>query len=390
MTGVKRRVALLVAALAALAFVRPMTAGADPVTEARTAVLGSGWNDPGQVRLRWYGVTNFVASFGGHVVLLDAWVIEGTVGNYAPLTVADLISVDPEYIYIGHGHFDHAAHAGEVAEATGAKIIGTVEHCDGAKRDATNPSAVTCVPIYDASSQPFHGGNSTAPSPPYNPPTPYGTVGTPAEGPTGLGVTAVMHKHSSPRFPDPSQPRVPVGAPNGPPAALTNPPDPTGFAHTVGSASDAEGGSVAYRFTYGDLTVLWHDTSGPVSVPGEGGATEILSTIAGLGPIDLEIGAVQGFNQISNGLKDARLYMQAAGAKVFMPAHHDNWLPPNVTTGAAYYQPLVDEMALIPAASRPNLCFITDPDNYAAAFTFTTSQWASSNAGTIAGCWTPA
>jgi L-ascorbate metabolism protein UlaG (beta-lactamase superfamily) len=352
-------------------------------------VLGPGWNNPGQVHLRWYGVTNFVASFGGQVVLLDAWVIEGTVGNYAPLTVADLIAVDPEYIYIGHGHFDHAAHAGQIAEATGAKIIGTVEQCDGARKDAAYPSAVACVPINDASLQPFHGGNSTSPSPPYVPPTAYGTVGTPAEGPPGLSVTAVMHKHSSPRLPDPSQPRVPVGAPNGPPAALAHPPNPTGFAHALGSAADAEGGSVAYRFAYGDFTILWHDTSGPVSVPGEGGASEILSGIASLGPIDVEIGAIQGFNQITNGLKDARLYVGAAKPKVFMPAHHDNWLPPNVTTGKSYYQPLVDELGLIPESERPQLCFITDPDNYASAFTFTTVAWAGANTGSIAGCWSP-
>ena len=382
-------IATALALCAAIVAVRPGVSDPDPVVAARDRLLGHGWNDPGQVRLRWFGVTNFIVSFGGHVVLLDAWVIQGTIADYVPITVADLIAADPEYIYIGHGHFDHSAHAGVIAEATGAKIVGTAEHCAGAKEDATNPDAVACVSILDAAGHEFHGGNSQSPSPPYVPPTPFGTLGHPKESPAGLSVAAVLSKHSSPRPPDPSQLRGPVGVPNGAPAILQYPPSPTDFAHLFANGGDDEGGSVAYRFQWGQFTVVWHDTVGPLSNPGEAGTEEIRGALSALGSIDLEIGAVQGFNQITNGLKDVRVYVEALRPKMFMPAHHDNWLPPNATTGSAYYEPLVAELDRIPFASRPGLCFISDPDNYRAPFVFKTSEWNGPYMGTIAGCWTP-
>ncbi|MGH2793960.1 MAG: MBL fold metallo-hydrolase [Actinomycetota bacterium] len=374
---------------AALAAVRPGDSGPDPVTAARDKLLGAGWNDPGQVRLRWFGVTNFIASFGGRVVLLDAWVIQGTIANYVPTTVADLIAADPEYIYIGHGHFDHAGHAGVIAEATGAKIVGTAEHCAGAKEDATDPAKVRCVPIVAADGTEFTGGNTQPPAPLYSPPMPFGTVGHPKEGPAGLSVTAVMGRHSAPRPPDPTAPRAPVGVPNGVPAFVNYPPSPTDFAHLASSQGDDEGGSVVYRFQLGQFVLVWHDTVGPLSSPGEDGAGEIKAALSKLGPVDLEIGAVQGFNQITNGLKDVRLYVQALRAKAFMPAHHDNWLPPNATTGTAYYEPLVAELDLIPFAERPKLCFISDRENYMAPFVFETSEWSGPYAGAITGCWKP-
>lgn len=383
------RVALALALCAALAVIRPMSSAADPVDAARTKLLGAGWDDPSEVRLRWFGVTNFIASFGGNVVLLDAWVIQGTIANYVPTSVGDLIAADPDYIYIGHGHFDHAAHAGVIAEATGAKIVGTAEHCAGAREDAMDPNKVACVPILDAGGQEFQGGNSQPPAPFYSPPTPFGTVGHPREGPAGLAVTAVIGRHSAPRPPDPTHPRGPVGIPNSPPAALQYPPSPTDFAHIASSQGDDEGGSVIYRFQWGQFALTWHDTVGPVSNPGEDGAREILGAVAKLGPADVEIGAVQGFNQITNGLKDVRRYIEAVRPKVFIPAHHDNWLPPNVTTGEAYYEPLVAELENIPFARRPGLCFISDPDNYMAPFVFETTEWKGPYAGAISGCWSP-
>lgn len=383
------QIAVVLALCAAVVAVRPGASGPDPVAAARTKLLGAGWEDPGQVRLRWFGVTNFIASFGGQVVLLDAWVIQGTIADYVPTKVADLIAADPEYIYIGHGHFDHSAHAGVIAEATGAKIVGTVEHCAGAKEDATNPDAVACVEIVDAAGHEFHGGNSQPPSPPYVPPTPFGTTGYPREGPPGLEVTAVISKHSSPRAPDPTQPRAPVGIPNGAPAILEYPPSPTDFAHLFANSGDDEGGSVAYRFRWGQFDLAWHDTVGPLSNPGEGGTDEIVRALGALGSVDLEIGAVQGFNQITNGLKDVRVYIEALRPKVFMPAHHDNWLPPNATTGSAYYDPLAAEIDLIPFSSRPTLCFISDRENYLAPFVFETAEWSGPYSGTIAGCWSP-
>jgi hypothetical protein len=115
-----------------------------------------------------------------------------------------------------------------------------------------------------------------------------------------------------------------------------------------------------------------------------------VAALEGLRPVDPEIGAIQSFDQLTNGLKDVRVYLEALRAKVFMPSHHDNWLPPNVTTGRAYYDPLVEELNQIPFPERPSLCFITDPENYRTPLIFKTTNWPGPYAGTIEGCWTPA
>jgi hypothetical protein len=199
----------------------------------------------------------------------------------------------------------------------------------------------------------------------------------------------VVGRHSAGRAPDPTNPRAPIGIPNTAPETLAYPPSPTDFAHLASNSGDDEGGSIIYRFRWGQFTLVWHDTVGPISNPGEDGAPEILDALGKLGPADVEIGAVQGFNQITNGLKDVRMYAEAVRAKVFIPAHHDNWLPPNATTGAAYYEPLVAELHDIPFARRPSLCFISDRDNYLAPFVFRTSEWKGPYGGTIEGCWSP-
>lgn len=376
----RRALISLSIALAALGILslRPTVLRGETLEEARDRLLGIGWDQPGQVRLRWFGVTNFIASFGGQVVLLDGWVIEGSVSGYVPISVADLIAVDPEYIYIGHSHFDHAAHVGSIAEATGAKVVGTTEHCGVVKRDATDPSAVSCVSILGDGGGPFSAAA-----------TPFGATGAPAEGPAGLGVTVVMSKHSAGRAPDPAAPRAPAGPPPDPTAIVEHPATPADFAHFGRRAADAEGGALAYLFTLGELSILWHDSSGPISNPGEAGAAEIEGALAALPDPDIQFGAIMGFNQLTNGLKDPREYIEAARPKVFVPTHHDNWAPPITTEGRNYYSMLVGELENISEAQRPELCFITDPENYQAPFVLTASQWAGAIVPAIEGCYTP-
>ncbi len=90
------------------------------VAEARLRLLGPDSTNPNQVKVWWYGVSSFIASVGGHLILLDAWEVVGVHKNYVPITRDDLVALKPEAIFIGHGHFDHAADAGYVASRTGA------------------------------------------------------------------------------------------------------------------------------------------------------------------------------------------------------------------------------------------------------------------------------
>src|SRR5690606_34431759 len=119
----------LVAALPPLSRVQ---AGSPRCVAARTRFFGADAVDrtTGAVRadrvvLSWVGCTTYAVAIGGAVLLLDAWVPRLTSSGYVPATAQDLADLRPEAIFIGHGHFDHAADAGPIAAATGATVYGT-------------------------------------------------------------------------------------------------------------------------------------------------------------------------------------------------------------------------------------------------------------------------
>lgn len=78
------------------------------VQAARDEILGPNATDPDSVKLWWYGVASFVASVRGHLFLFDAWEIVGLHEDYAPIGREDLVAIQPEAIFIGHGHFDRS------------------------------------------------------------------------------------------------------------------------------------------------------------------------------------------------------------------------------------------------------------------------------------------
>jgi L-ascorbate metabolism protein UlaG (beta-lactamase superfamily) len=366
----------------------PAPAAVDRVSAARTRLLGRGWQSRDEVRLHWFGVTNFIASFGGHVVLLDAWIITGGTKGYVPTSVDDLIAVRPEYIYVGHGHFDHVADLGPIAEATGAKVVGTREHCASARANARRPQAVRCIPILEAGTrQPFTGGNSQSVGGPAQGLTRFGAFGRPADGPPGVKVTVVNARHSAPRQPDPADFRVPQTPPSDPTPTTDHPPDLGSLMALFQHAGDPEGGSLVYRFDIGALSIAWHDSAGPISNTGEAGNADITSALRHLGPVDVQLGAAVGFNQFTNGLRDLGDYMAALQPKLFIPTHHDNWAPPATTQGRYYEPAILDEMARLPVATRPHLCMISDPENYRTVFRFKTGQWAGAGRVQPAGCY---
>ncbi|HYH58415.1 MAG TPA: hypothetical protein VD790_04250 [Thermoleophilaceae bacterium] len=87
-----------------------------------------------RVILSWFSVASVAAALDGHVVLLDGYIHkEESLPNYVPTTTDELAALMPEALFIGHGHFDHAAKGGEIIARTGAFLVGTPEHCDQAK-----------------------------------------------------------------------------------------------------------------------------------------------------------------------------------------------------------------------------------------------------------------
>ncbi|MFQ6396331.1 MBL fold metallo-hydrolase [Nocardia sp. KC 131] len=291
-----------------------------------------------QVVLSWVGCTTFALAIGGSVLLLDAWVPRFTSSGYVPATAQDLADLHPEAIFIGHGHFDHAGDAGRIAQACGAVVHGSAEHCAAIRAQVTDPSFPT-VELGDADT--LIGARHDF------------TVGN-------VAVTAIRHLHSAPTAPDRSDPAAPFFPIPDLRAMVTHPPTLDGVLHSLPRLRDQEGGVLLYQFRVPGFTLTWHDSAGPLTEK----APHVFDVLSGLAPTDVQIGAIQGFNQITNGLRDPRRYIESLRPTLFVPSHHDNWLPGVTSQAARYDVPLRTELARLTPAQRPELRTMHDPTDY--------------------------
>ncbi|MFP5224004.1 MAG: MBL fold metallo-hydrolase, partial [Actinomycetota bacterium] len=181
----------------------------------------------------------------------------------------------------------------------------------------------------------------------------------------GVEITAIKHPHSAaeqPDLTDPNGPYIPtVPVPPNYEARLSNPPLPQDPEPDDGTTepSGAEGGSVLYQFRIGDFALTYHDTTGPVKV---GDAT--WKAMSALPPSDIQIGAVVNFGQLTNGMRDVRILVEALRPKIFIPNHHDDWDPALGSRGDRYERPVSEELNKIPPERRPALKWIVDPQDY--------------------------
>jgi hypothetical protein len=77
---------------------------------------------PDTLTLRWLGTANFEVNIGGRVFLLDCHYDRGP--RMRPIGFAPQDVVQAEEIFIGHPHYDHISDAASVAQRTGATVIG--------------------------------------------------------------------------------------------------------------------------------------------------------------------------------------------------------------------------------------------------------------------------
>ncbi len=302
-----------------------------------------------RVILSWFGVSNFAMAIRGHVVLLDGWVPRGGTTGYVPSSPDELAALRPQAIFIGHAHFDHAADAVPIALASGATLVGSADHC----AELLSRAPVGTMPP-----------RCTAGLPPGSTPGTFGSAGILR----GVGIRLVQSLHSAAEAPDLQDGlHVPVLPPPST-TQLEHPPTPQDMAHIVGGLPDAEAGSVLYRFEVGDFTLVWNDTAGPLRER----APVALERMRQLRPVDVQLGSIQGFGQFTNGMRDIRTYIEALGAPLFVPMHHDDWAAGITTKGENYREPLRLELERIPADRRPKVRFISDPGDYVrpAALTF--------------------
>jgi hypothetical protein len=298
------------------------------------------------VILTWASVMTYAAAIDGHVVLFDAWVARGEHSGYVPTDAGELAALKPEFVFIGHSHFDHAADAAQVVHESGATLVGTPEHCDQVRAQALsdyNDPSVRCLAAAPRGAA-------------------FGTVSHPKVIP-GIPVTTVTVVHSGAKAPDPSdaggvhQPLLP---PNDFSVIADHPPTPEDVAFLGVHQTDKENGCLLYQFTVGKFTLAMHDTSGP----NKEDAPQVYTALRGLPKTDVEVASVQGFGQITNGGRDFRLMVEALRPQELVPGHHDNWLPGLSTRGAEYRPYVVQELNRMPAAQRPVLHWVQDPDDY--------------------------
>ncbi len=315
------------------------------VTALREELLGDHWNDPAYVTLHWVGVSSFVITIGGHLLLFDAWEIIGAVDDYLPIGREELAGLDPEAVLVGHGHFDHAGDLGYVAGLSKALVVGSEEICtvaeEGAVREGVGTDFTCAI---------------------------TGTMTTPAPGVAQAvkvfadlpAVTVLQHIHSNTSPPgngNAVDPFVPVMDPQ--PYVDHFQDNPEELARFLAQQQESnQGGTWLYHFRIGEFTLLVGDSAGPIfSTPAVQQALDAFP-----GCVDVMANAILGFDQPVSGLQDPRLYVEHAHPKVFVPTHGDAWAPAISAGQEQYRDELAEQLAALP--NPPEVDHLVDPQDY--------------------------
>jgi hypothetical protein len=387
------------------------------VVTARQKIFGLENVDPrsGAVRedrviFSWLTNASFAAAVKGHVVLLDTYVtrLEVQPGR-TPFVIQDLVDLNPEYIFLGHGHFDHADNAAYIAQQTGAPIFASPETCDNMAIDATNnynnhytaAPTVTCKPVTSRGSIPgseIVSINDLQPA---------------------VSITAFKHLHSTNTgVTDPDA--VPIAATNSAdvcqptpskgntfPCNLQDPRDPLLFpagtplstVMNIATNRSGPGGPIALFFVFtvngpGQFRFVWHNSTGDivdscalpnnnpatglpyepgqaangcfpgVTVHGQTVGANLASIMDRLGPVDVEVGSVVSLGYNQNGERDIVTYLEHVRPRYFIPNH----LTAVAVEGSSleWKDGFIDALnaAGLPRATWPQILWIVDPNDY--------------------------
>lgn len=348
----------------------PANVAVSPETQqARRRILGIDRLDNGQVKVWWYGVSSFIVAAGGHLFLLDAWEVVGVHKGYVPISRDDLVALKPEAIFIGHGHFDHAADAGYIASRTGAALIAGDSVCDQARTVAAdNPEAIDfrCLRLgLDVDN-------------------PAGHVFSTRVFADMADVQIIKHTHSAADPASLTMGGMPlVYTPEILPFLLnlnTDLGETLKFLQSLpddGGVGQPEGGTWAYHFRVGNFSLLWNDSTGSMAA-GEPSAEATSAALAGLPDcVDVHLGAIVGFGMVTSAYRDALAYVAASQPKLFIPNHHDAWFPV-IGGGASAYETQWTQ-ALMSLPNPPRQDYLRDPDDYlkVRSFDVNAPEWTS-------------
>jgi L-ascorbate metabolism protein UlaG (beta-lactamase superfamily) len=368
-----------------------------------------------RVVFSWLTNATFAAAVKGHVVLLDTFVTRLEVApGRTPFVIQDLVDLKPEYIFIGHGHFDHADNAAFIAQQTGAVIFASPETCDNMAIDATNNfnrhytvvPTVTCKPLTSRGSLP--GAEIVAihdlePEVSISAFKHLHSTNTGATDPDAVPIAATVNGVCQPTptkgntFPCNLQdPRDPLLFPAGTPLSSVM---------NIATSRSGPGGPIAmfYVFTVkgpDKFRFVWHNSTGDIvdscALPNNNPATgqpyepgqsangcfpgvtvhsrsvgaNLASIMDGLGPVDVELGSVVSLGYNQNGERDIVSYVEHLRPRYFIPNH--------VTAVAAEGSSLewkvgfIDALhaAGVPPAAWPQILWIVDPNDYVRPIVF--------------------
>jgi hypothetical protein len=328
----------------------------------------SGAVDNQKVIFSWLTNTTYAVSAKGRVFLLDSFVtrLEQSPGR-TPFVLQDMVDLQPEAILLGHGHGDHADNAAYIAHQVGIPIYSSPETCDVMQLDAARifgaGTTVDCRGIVSRGSRP---GDEI--------------VKLDFLEPVAC-ITAFKHIHSGTAPRDSSFPLIPVSNiadsrdatmfPRGTAPTLNT--TTTGFGSVPGNPAGAI--SLYYQFVLrggNRFTFAWHNTGGPLKegigsdpgLPSPVIGQHIIDILDSLPKTDVELGSIVtlGFN--TNGLRDPLTYVQHVKPKVYIPGHMTAVaVESSSLEWKVSFVKLMDTLG-IPAAERPELHWLVDPNDY--------------------------
>jgi hypothetical protein len=363
---------LLPCLLASVGYAAPPTSA--DLIRARTLFFGaenvdqqSGQVDNQKVIFSWITNASYAVSFKGRIVLLDTYIHRAeTAPGRTPFVVADLVSLQPEAIFLGHGHFDHADNAAYVAGKLGIPIYASAETCVAMQVDAASLFGTGTIPVSSVVCKDTTSAGST----------PGAEIVTISQLEPVACITAFRHLHSTTTPTDPTIPIVQV-------LNIADPRDPQMYPSGTpfsfpSSGSRGPGGpiSIFYQFVMrGDnrFTVVWHNTTGALKEGcgldkcwGPAVGQHLTDIMHSLPPTDVELGSMVSLGYPTNGMRDVIFYNEALLPKIYIPIHQTNAALPtsSLEFKVSYLKQINQMVPPFPAELRPEARWMVDPDDY--------------------------
>ena len=331
----------------------------------------SGEVDKQKVVFSWITNASVAASVNGRVVLLDSYVHRAeTAPGRTPFVVEDLVKLNPEAIFLGHGHFDHADNAAYIAGKLGIPIYASEETCDAMQADAASLFAARLIPVSTVACHDVTTAGST----------PGAEILTLSQLEPVACIIAFRHLHSTTTPPDHDFPIAPVLN-----VADARDPQmyPPGTALSYpSSGSRGPGGpiSIFYQFVMrGDnrFAFVWHNTTGALKEGcgldrcwGPAVGQHLTEIMRSLTSTDVEFGSMVSLGYPTNGMRDVVLYNLAIHPKVYVPIHQTNAaLPTSSLEFKIAYLKQLDFMN-VAQSDRPEPRWMVDPNEYIKALVY--------------------